>query len=76
MENFVFVPAEVTVAAGDTVIWSNTDFVPHTATARDASWDSKAINGSEAWRFVAQTRGRHEYYCAFHPNMTAIIVVR
>ena len=76
IKNFVFQPAEMTVAVGDTVVWSNTDFVPHSATASDSSWDSKAISGNEAWRFVARTPGRHAYVCVFHPNMKATIVVR
>lgn len=76
IKNFGFEPAEITVAPGDTVVWSNTDFVPHSATASDSSWDSKAIAGSEAWRFVARTPGRHQYVCAFHPNMKAAVVVR
>jgi plastocyanin len=66
----------MTVARGDTIVWSNADFVPHTATARDAAWDSKAIDGSASWRTVARTVGRHEYYCAFHPTMKATVVVR
>ena len=45
MRDFGFTPAEVDVAEGDTIVWSNADFVPHTATARDAAWDSKAIDG-------------------------------
>ena len=61
---------------GDTVVWTNTDFVPHTASARDSSWDSKSIAASAAWRFVAQTKGRQQYYCVFHPNMVGTIEVR
>ena len=76
IQNFAFVPAEVTVAVGDTVVWSNADFVPHSATAGDSTWDSKAIAASDTWRFVARSPGRHEYVCVFHPNMKAAIVVR
>jgi plastocyanin len=76
MRNFGFEPVTVTVAPGDTVVWSNADFVPHTATARDAAWDSKMVDANGAWRLVATTPGTHEYYCAFHPNMKGTIVVR
>jgi plastocyanin len=76
IQNFGFVPAEITVAVGDTVVWSNADFVPHSSTARDSTWDSKSIAGGDSWRFVARSPGRHEYFCFFHPNMTAAIVVR
>ena len=75
MQNFGFTPSELTVSRGDTVVWSNTDIVPHSATARDGAWDSKQIDASSSWRLVATKPGRHEYYCVFHPNMTATVVV-
>ena len=76
IRNFVYEPAALTVAPGDTVIWTNEDFVPHTATARDTLWDSKSISGAGAWRLVARRPGRHAYYCVFHPGMQGTIEVR
>ena len=76
IRNFAFDPAEVAVATGDTVVWSNADVVPHTATATDTVWDSRSIGANGTWRFVAGARGRHEYYCVFHPTMKGAIVVR
>jgi plastocyanin len=76
IQDFVFVPAELTVARGDTVVWSNTDFVPHSTTARNSAWDSKAIEANGSWRFVARDAGRYDYYCVLHPNMKGTIVVR
>ena len=76
MRNFAFEPVTVAVSPGDTVVWSNADFVPHTATAYDAAWDSKMVEANGAWRLVATTPGTHEYYCAFHPNMKGRLVVR
>jgi len=76
MRNFTVEPVEVVEARGDTLVWLNTDFVPHSATARDGSWDSKAIDGSASWRVVVTATGRHEYYCIFHPNMKGTVVVR
>ena len=76
MRNVAFDPPSITVAAGDTVVWTNADFLPHTATARDAAWDSKTIEASGVWRLVTATPGTHEYYCVFHPTMKGTIVVR
>ena len=76
IHDFAFVPADITVSRGDTIVWSNADFVPHTATARDGAWDSKSIDGSSAWRTVASAAGRHQYYCVFHPTMKAAVVVQ
>ena len=76
IRNFIFQPETLTVAAGDTVVWTNTDFVPHTATARGGAWDSKSVGASATWTLVARTAGRHAYYCVFHPNMQGAIEVR
>jgi len=76
IRNFIFQPETLTVAAGDTVVWTNSDFVPHTATARGGEWDSKSVGANGTWTFVATTAGRHTYYCVFHPNMQGVIEVR
>jgi plastocyanin len=76
IRNFEYEPDTLTVAPGDTVVWTNADFVPHTATTRDTLWDSGTIAANGAWRFVARRPGRHPYYCVFHPNMQGTIEVR
>jgi plastocyanin len=76
MKNIGFQPASLTVNRGDTIVWKNEDFVPHTATARDGSWDSKAIDADSSWRYVAGESGRYSYYCVFHPTMGGTIEVR
>jgi plastocyanin len=76
MKDITFQPAELTVSPGDTLVWENKDFVPHTATARDASWDSKTLNADSSWRYVAEKPGRYDYYCIFHPTMRGTIEVR
>ena len=67
IREFLFTPTEMTVAVGDTVAWTNGNFVPHTAIANDAGWDSKAIAANGSWRLVAQAPGRQTYDCASHP---------
>jgi plastocyanin len=76
MKDIGFQPASLTVNRGDTVVWKNEDFVPHTATARDGSWDSKAIDADSSWRYVAGEAGSYTYYCIFHPTMQGTIEVR
>jgi plastocyanin len=72
---FQYGPATLTVRRGDTVVWSNRDLVPHTATAR-GSWDSGSIAANATWRYTASRAGRFAYDCAFHPGMKATLVVR
>ena len=74
MEKLGFVPTEITALVGDTFEWINSDFVAHTATARDGSWDVLIpVNAKKT--AVLKTEGTVEYYCKFHPNMTGRIAV-
>jgi len=76
IEAFEFQPKELRVAAGDTIVWTNRDMVPHTATDRSGKWDSGALQKAGTWKMVARTAGTYEYDCALHPTMTGTIVVR
>ncbi|HEV2147064.1 MAG TPA: hypothetical protein VGR37_06660 [Longimicrobiaceae bacterium] len=71
IRNFQYVPAAAAVAVGDTIVWTNEDVVPHTATAADRAWDTGGIAGRQTGRVVVERKGRQEYVCAFHPNMKA-----
>ena len=74
MEKLGFVPAEITAHVGDTIEWVNSDFVAHTATARDGSWDVLIpVNAKKT--VVLKAEGTVDYYCKFHPNMTGRILV-
>lgn len=73
---FRFLPDTVEVAAGDTVVWTNHDLVPHTASGPRGAWDSGRIDARGSARWVAGEPGTHEYLCAYHPTMRAVVVVR
>lgn len=75
IKGFQFEPAELAVAPGDTVVWINRDFVPHTATAEDSAWDSGSLDEDAAWQMIAATQGRQPYACRFHPAMKGVLVV-
>jgi len=71
-----YTPAEVTVAAGDTIVWVNRDIVPHTVTAEARQFDSGSVSPGAEWSLVARGRGRTSYTCTFHPVMKGAIVVQ
>jgi plastocyanin len=64
------------VRAGDTVVWTNEDVVPHTATAKGKGLDSGSIGAKQSWRYTASEKGTYAYDCTFHPNMKGTLVVR
>ena len=69
-----FVPATIMANVGDTVEWTNKDFVAHSATARNGSWDVNLPVGKTG-RVTLKKAGTIEYYCRVHPNMTGSIAV-
>lgn len=73
---FAFSPATDSVMVGDTVVWSNRDVVPHTATSRGAGFDSGTLDAGQDWRYVARASGTYQYQCALHPTMQGTLVVR
>lgn len=70
---FAFQPANLTVAAGDTVTFVNKDGAPHTATARDKSFDTGRLSGGQSKTITVSAAGTFNYKCRFHPAMTGKI---
>jgi plastocyanin len=75
IDGTAFAPPVVRVHRGDRVVWVNRDPFPHTATAKDHSFDSRAIPAGGSWSRVASKAGTFEYICTFHPTMTGTLVV-
>ena len=68
IKNFAFVPAQVKVAKGDTVIWINRDSIPHNIVNRkNAHVLSKTLAKGDKFTFVVQKE--MNYACGFHPSM-------
>jgi plastocyanin len=72
---FLFEPAAMTVNAGDSVTWLNTDGVPHTSTATTAHlWGGVMITG-QTFTVGFDTPGTYSYYCEIHPAMIGQVTV-
>lgn len=76
IRDFAFDPPSLSVAVGDTVVWTNRDIVPHTVTIAGGDSDSGAIEEGQSWEFTVTTSGRLDYGCGFHPSMAGEIDVR
>lgn len=75
ISGFAFDTPTLEISAGTTVTWTNNDGASHTVTADDGLFDSGAIQGGGAFSYTFDTPGTYTYYCAFHQNMTATVVV-
>lgn len=72
---FRYAPDTIRVAVGDTIVWTNHDVVPHTATGAENRWDTGKIDANAAGWWIADRPGMEQYICAYHPNMRAMVVV-
>jgi plastocyanin len=75
IDNFAFVPATLTVAAGATVTWTNRDEEPHTIAANDGSFHSPGMGSQATYSHTFPTAGKFDYVCSIHPFMHATVVV-
>ena len=76
IDNFVFGPQTVTVPAGTTVTWTNSDDIPHTAVSTDGVFKSKVMDTDEKFSYTFTKTGTYPYYCSIHPKMTGTVVVK
>jgi plastocyanin len=75
IQQYTFLPADVSVPVGTTVTWSNEDEAVHTVTAADISWDSGRLPiGAASSHTFAQT-GTYEFACSVHAAMKGTITV-
>ena len=73
--DFAFSPPTLTIAAGESVTWTNSDQVVHTATSTSGAFDSGDLDPGESYTFTFTTPGTYDYLCTPHPSMTGRIVV-
>ena len=76
IEGMQFKPPSVIVKLGDSIVWKNTDLVPHTVTASDRSFDSGLIEAGATWSLHVEARGEILYTCVIHPLMKGNIEVK
>ena len=76
IDNFMFMPATLTVPAGTTVTWKVDGSTAHTVTANDNSFGSPPMSGGQTFSHTFDTAGTVAYHCSILPFMTGTIVVR
>ncbi len=76
ISGFAFVPAAVTVSAGNTVTWTNQDSVRHTVTSETGLFDSVRLSINDSFSYTFTDRGTFSYYCSIHPYMKGEVIVK
>jgi plastocyanin len=76
MEGTAFNPAEITVAAGDTVTWTNNDSAGHDVTGDDfSSGEGGGIAQGQTFEHTFEEAGTFDYVCTVHPGMEGSVTV-
>jgi plastocyanin len=73
--NFKFDPTPLTIPVGTTVVWTNQDTAPHTATSDTGAWDSGTLMTGKAFSFTFSQAGTFAYHCNIHPTMHGTVTV-
>jgi plastocyanin len=77
IKNMVFSPSKLSISTGDTVVWSNSDNVPHMVNASiSTEFQSPLFNQGQTFQHVFPKAGNFDYRCAIHPTMTGSITVK
>ena len=60
---------------GDAIVWVNRDFLRHTVTAADHSFDADLPAGAKG-KTVLTKSGNIAFVCRFHPGMRGVLQVK
>ncbi len=74
IKNMEFVPAELEVHSGDTVLWINKDLVVHDITQENKAWASGPLPSDSSYKKVITNSDA--YYCSIHVIMRGNLTVK
>jgi len=77
---FAFVPNEIEVPVGTTIIWTNRDETVHTVTVGSVGdagddFDSAPFGTGESFAYLFSKPGEYPYFCRVHPEMVGLVRV-
>ena len=75
IHDHTFDPAQLNVAPGTTVTWTNEDTVAHTVTADNGLFDSGVLEPGQSYSTWLGGVGTVAYHCEIHPDMKGSVVV-
>ncbi len=81
MQGMAFTPADITIAVGTSLTWTNKDNFAHTVTSGipgspSGLFDSGNVGANGQFSFKFTTAGTYKYFCKIHIMMTGTITVK
>ena len=77
-----YIPLNLEVSPGTTVVWTNDDSVPHTIQSQNefgeiiGLFNSAPLQTGEIFEFKFEESGVYNYFCSLHPWRVGIVTVR
>jgi amicyanin len=75
INNNAFAPKEITIAAGDTVTWTNSDAMLHDVDIDELA-KSPELHKGETFTQTFDRPGTYNYDCDIHPFMKGMVIVK
>jgi plastocyanin len=75
IKDMKFDPADLDIAVGDTVTWTNNDDRDHTVVATDKAFKSDNLSKGDTYQYTFKKAGKFSYSCSYHPRMKGTITV-
>jgi plastocyanin len=75
IKNNAFDPKEITLAAGDTVAWTNDDAIMHDVDIDNLA-KSPELHKGETFTQTFDKQGTYSYDCDIHPFMKGKVIVK
>jgi plastocyanin len=75
IDKMKFGPLPPQLHKGDAIVWVNKDFLRHSATAADHSFDVDLMPG-KAGKIVLPKSGAIAFVCRYHPGMRGVLQVK
>ncbi|WP_100183101.1 cupredoxin domain-containing protein [Candidatus Nitrosotenuis aquarius] len=76
-----YIPLNLQVISGTTVVWINDDNIPHTVQSQDEKgnvlslFNSKALKTGERFAYKFSEPGVYHYFCTIHPWRVGLVTV-
>ena len=75
IEDFAFIPAQLSVKAGTKVIFVNHDEVSHSVAGLKSEFRSPVLKKGESFAITLEKLGEIDYFCGLHGNMRGKITI-
>lgn len=75
IKDFAFSPANITINAGDTIMWVNEDNMRHSAQDLNGAFDTGLLGKGQSASLQFSGKGSFNYRCGPHANMRGSITI-